>query len=225
MLVGKIMTPNPVTVSPGASHRAAFELLRKHNISQLPVVEHGRLVGIVSEEDLLSTQPSPATVLSIHEIYALLEKLQVRQFMTRPVYTVEEDCPVEIAARIMLDRDLGCLPIMRGAELVGILSVTDIFKVLVEVLGGDRPGLRFTVRVADTPGTLGKVAEAIYAAGGNIVSVVTWLPEGTPEYALTIKESGADCDVLRDKLDAAGAELIELYEGNGIMPGVFGVDD
>lgn len=222
MLVGKIMTPDVVTVTPNTSHREAFETLKRHEISQVPVLDKGKLVGIVSEADLLSTQPSPATTLSIHEIYALLEKLKVRQFMAHPVYTIAEDCPVEVAARIMLDHQLGCLPIMRGDELVGIVSETDIFKVFVLALGAGHEGLRFTLRMASVPGTLAQVTEAVHKAGGNIISLVTWEPGDAKEGEFTIKETGADQDQLKQALDAINAEVLDVREGDGIEPDVFG---
>ncbi|GAB4450339.1 MAG: CBS and ACT domain-containing protein [Anaerolineae bacterium] len=211
MLVGKIMTPDPITASPDTSHREAFELMRTHGIRRLPILDRGKLVGIVSESDLLSTQPSPATALSIHEIYSLLEKLKVRQFMARPVITVTEDAPVEAAANVMIERTIGCLPVMRGETLVGIITETDIFKALVNVLGGGREGLRFSVRVPDVPGKLAQIAGDVAEAGGNIVSVVVWRAnQGDEDSILTIKEHGADADALRQRLEESDAEIVDL---------------
>ncbi len=222
MLVGKIMTPNPITVSPDTSHREAFELLRTHKIRRLPVLDRGKLVGIVSEEDLLSTQPSPATTLSIHEMYSLLERLRVRQFMGHPVYTVTEDAPVEAAASVMIEHKIGCLPVMRGEELVGIITETDIFKALVEVLGGGKEGLRFSVRVPDIPGVLARIAGSVAQAGGNIVSAVVWKADNDEHSILTIKETGADQDKLRQLLEKADAELMDVRASSVCEVQVFG---
>ncbi|MBN1286037.1 MAG: CBS domain-containing protein [Anaerolineae bacterium] len=222
MLVSKIMTADVITVTPDTSHREAFETLKRHNISQVPVLDKGKLVGIVSEEDLLSTQPSPATTLSIHEIYALLEKLKVRQFMTHPVYTVDEECPIEVAARVMLEHRLGCLPIVRGEELVGIVSETDIFKAFVNALGGGHEGLRLTLHIPGDPGTLAQVTEAVHEAGGNIISLVTWEPGDSPGGKITIKETGADHGKLKQALDELNVEVIDMREGECAGLGVFG---
>jgi acetoin utilization protein AcuB len=222
MLVGKIMTLNPMTASPDTTHREAMELLRKHGVRRLPILDHGRLVGIVEEKELLSTQPSPATSLSIHEIYYLLEKLTLRQIMTRPVYTVTEGCPVEAAARVMIDQGIGCLPVMRGEELVGVVTETDIFKTLVKVLGGGEAGIRFSVRAENVPGKLAEIAGAVTEAGGDIISVVTWTPEDKPDGALTIKERGADAERLRRLLAAAGAELLDISEDGVCEVRLFG---
>src|SRR5512147_1058007 len=124
MFVRSYMTRNPITVSPDANFPQAISLVRKHKIRHLPVLENDRLVGIVVEKDLLSNQPSPATTLSVYEIYSLLETLRVRQIMSRPVITVEGDCPVEEAARIMLENKISCLPVMEGEKLIGIITET-----------------------------------------------------------------------------------------------------
>jgi acetoin utilization protein AcuB len=222
MLVGEIMTPNPITVTPDTSHRKAFELMQEHHISQLPVVDNGKLVGIVSKADLLSTQPSPATSLSIHEIYSLLEKLRVGQFMTHPVYTVEEDCPLEEAAKLMIDYHLGSMPIVRGEQLVGIVSETDMFETLIDVLGGGETGIRFTVAVENVPGKLAEIANAVYQAGGNILSTVRHQRRGEQSCGLTIKETGADFDELRQALSDLGAEIIDIREPVAYEPKIFG---
>ena len=130
------MTVNPVFVSPDDNFHQAMHALRKQGVSHLPVLEKNHLVGIVVEKDLLSNQPSPATTLSLYEIYSLLETLRIRQMMSRPVITVEGDCPLEEAARIMVEHKISCLPVMDGENLVGIITETDVFKALVEVLGG-----------------------------------------------------------------------------------------
>ena len=119
MFVRNYMSSNPITIGLDVSFPEAMGMLRRQKIRRLPVVDKGKLVGIIVEKDLLSNQPSPATTLSIHEMYALLERLRVRQIMSRPVITVEGDCPVEEAARIMVERKIGCLPVMDGEKLAG----------------------------------------------------------------------------------------------------------
>lgn len=222
MLVGKIMTPNPVTISPETSHREAFELMRARKVRRLPVLDRGRLVGIVSEADLLSTQPSPATSLSIHEIYSLLEKLKVRQFMASPVLTVSEDCPVEAAANVMIENRISSLPVMRDETLVGIITETDIFKAMVNVLGGGQDGLRFSVRMPDVPGKLAQVANAVAQAGGNIASVVVWKTDDMDSSLITIKERGADAEKLRQLLNEVGAEVVEMLTASVCTVRAFG---
>lgn len=172
MLVRELMTPKPIVVSPDTTVPDALHLMRDRKVRRLPVVDsHGRLVGIVSDKDLLYASPSPATTLAVWEIPDLLGRLKVEKVMTRDVITVSEDTPLEEAARIMTDSKIGGLPVMRGGELVGIITETDLFKSLLELLGGRRPGVRIAVAVPAVKGELSKITTAIFEVGGNIVGI------------------------------------------------------
>jgi len=172
MLVREIMTPNPITAGPDMPVPQALRLMEERKIRRLPIVDsHGRLVGIVSDKDLLKAAPSSATTLSVWEIPSLLSNLKLESVMTRDVITVGEKAALEEAARIMSDRKIGGLPVMQGPDLVGIITETDLFKVLLEVLGGRRAGIRLTVAVPAVKGVLAKVTTAVFEAGGNIVGI------------------------------------------------------
>jgi acetoin utilization protein AcuB len=212
MNVKQRMTPSPITANRKTTHQQAMKLMREHHIRRLPVVDrNGHLIGIVTMSDLLSAAPSQATSLSIYEIYTLLSELTLDQIMTSPVYAVNEDCPLAQAARLMLDHHIGALPVMRGDELVGIITETDIFRMFVEVLGGGEPGFRIDLRVPDEKGTLAAVSQVFAEAGSNIVSVTTFRGEDAAHGILSIKERGADEEALRaavGKLD--NVEIVEF---------------
>jgi acetoin utilization protein AcuB len=222
MFVRDYMTLNPVTVGPDVTFPEAVNLLRKNKIRRLPVLEDGQLVGIVEEKDLLSNQPSPATSLSVHEMYYLLERLRVRQMMTRPVITVEGDCPLEEAARIMVEHTIGCLPVMDGARLAGIITETDIFKIMVDVLGGEEAGMRITLRLPDKVGELAGVTARIAQAGGNILSITTSriFKDGRGE--VMIKERGANPEKLPDLLQGDQIEILDIRSSSKYQPRLFG---
>jgi len=203
MKVSQRMTPNPVTVTPDTSHREAVSLLQEHNIRRLPVLDNrGRLVGIVTQEDLLSHAPSKATTLSVYEVYTLLDKLKIKQIMSKPVFAVEESCGLSAAARFMVDNRVSALPVMRGEELVGIITETDIFRSFVEVLGGRKEGLRIDLRVPNRPGVIAEITRTIAEAGGNINSITTFDAPDGEHGELSIKEQGADATRLAATLDA-----------------------
>jgi acetoin utilization protein AcuB len=213
MLVKDRMTLNPVTAQPDTTHKQAAELMREHNVHHLPIIDkNGKLIGIVVEADLLSAQPSQATTLSIYEIHSLLSKLQLKQIMQHPVRTVTPDCPLEEAARFMLSEHIGCLPVTDNGELVGIITDTDIFQTFVAILGGGDEGARFTLRLADKPGILAKVAQAVADAGGNIISVTTWHGRDDGAAYLTIKERGANFTQLAQALNNLDTTLVEMRE-------------
>jgi acetoin utilization protein AcuB len=135
MQVSERMTQPVITALPDTPLQEALNLMREKGIRRLPVVDSdGRLRGIVSDRDLLHASPSDATSLSVWELNYLLSKVSLRDVMTRSVITVNRDTPVEEAARIMVDKKIGGLPVMDGDNVVGIITETDLFKVLVELL-------------------------------------------------------------------------------------------
>lgn len=211
MLVKDMMTPNPVTATPDMTHKQATELMREHQIHHLPIVNRqGKLVGIIVESDLFQAQPSPATTLSIYEIHSLLSSLKLQQIMRHPVYTTHPDCPLEEAARLMHQHNIGSLPVLDGDELVGIVTDSDIFKTLVTLLGGGEEGARITVEVEDRPGVLAQFAQAIADVGGNIISAITWHQGGRS--FITIKERGADFAKLSAVIEQLSVRVVNLAE-------------
>lgn len=222
MLVKDRMTLNPITALPETTHKQAVELMREHNIHHLPVVDkRGRLVGIVVEDDLIAAQPSPATTLSIYEIHSLLSKLELKDIMQRPVYTVTGECSLEEAAGLMLKYGIGCLPVMENERVAGIITDTDIFQTFVDMLGGEREGARFTLKLADKPGVLARVAQAVADAGGNIIAVTTWQSKSDGQAYVTIKEHGANFAQLSAALDAIEGEVIDAREKPICSPGEY----
>jgi acetoin utilization protein AcuB len=222
MLVRNHMTSDPVTADLKTTYAEARELMRENRIRRLPILNRGDLVGIVVEKDLLSNQPSPATTLSVYEMLSLLERLTLGQIMTRPVVTVEGDCPMEEAARIMVARKIGCIPVMKTDRLVGIITETDIFKTLVEVLGGEETGTRLILRLPERKGELARTTAQIAEAGGNIIAVTTSRILEDSQREVTIKESGADPDTLKNLLESSGTAIVDLRSSSPYQPRLFG---
>ena len=214
MFVKEFMTPEPITITVDTAVPAALRLMSDKKIRRLPVVDkHGKLVGIVSDKDLLHASPSPATSLAIWEITELMARLKVEKVMTRDVISVGEDTPLEEAALIMADKRIGSLLILRDKKLVGIITESDLFRVLLDLLGGRRPGVRVTAAVANAKGMLAKMTNAIYAANGDIVGLgIREIPEsGQLRWEVMVKVQ----DVAKDKLVEVvqqEAELIDARE-------------
>jgi acetoin utilization protein AcuB len=213
MLVRERMTANPIVIHPDTSFEDALQLLRDKKIRRLPVVDkQGNLVGIVVEKDLLYASPSPATSLSVFEVHYLLSKLQVKDVMTKRVITVGEDCPLEEAARIMVDHKIGSLPVVRDHQVVGIITETDIFKIMAEALGGRAKGLRLALRVPEAKGELALVTSKITELGGNIVSLATFLGSDPQHRELTIKVQGLKREDLVAALEKTGAQVVDVRQ-------------
>jgi acetoin utilization protein AcuB len=216
MLVRDRMTLDLVTITPDVSVTEALRLMNDRKIRRLPVLDsHGQLVGIVSDRDLLLASPSPATSLAIWEIHELLAKLTVEKMMTREVITVPEDTPLEEAARIMVDNRIGGLPVMRGKLLVGIISESDLFNMLLQLLGGRRTGVRITVVTPGVKGTLAEITSAIYAAGGDIVGLGFSEVEGSAgasKWVNTFKVQGVPKDLLVEAVRPHVLEIMDVRE-------------
>jgi len=211
MLVRETMTPNPVVVHPDASFADAMDLLRAKKIRRLPVVnDAGALVGIVVEKDLLKAAPSPATTLSVYEIPYLLSRLKIKDIMTKRVITVEEDWPLEEAARVMVEHKIGCLPVMRGNKVVGIITETDIFRAMTRALGGEPQSLRVMVQVPDQKGELAKLTNQVAQLGGDIRSLVTLVSPESQQGEITMKLIGVARDALVPALEKVGIRVIDV---------------
>jgi CBS domain-containing protein len=125
------MTATPVTITPRTSLSEAHRLMKQKKVRRLPVVDDGKLVGIVALSDVLEAEPSGATTLSIYELNYLLAELKVDKIMKHNVITVKPDATIRDAASIMLEHKIGGLPVLEDGKLVGIITESDIFRMIV----------------------------------------------------------------------------------------------
>jgi acetoin utilization protein AcuB len=186
--------------------------MRGSKVRQLPVLtEKGELVGIVSLDDLLRVSPSPATSLSVYELNYLLEKIKVEDVMTREVITVTEDMALEEAGRIMADNKISSVPVLRDGELVGIVTESTLFQVLLEVFGARDPGVRVVFTIPEVTGTLAKITGAISERGGGIVAFGEALGEpGTRTITLKVQE--LDRETLLEAIKPLVLEVEDVRE-------------
>jgi acetoin utilization protein AcuB len=213
MLVGERMTKRPITTTPDTPIDEALKLMRESKVRRLPVLDKkGKLVGIVTEKDLLYVSPSPATSLSIYELHYLISKIKVEDVMAKDVVTVTEYTPLEEAARIMADNKIGSLPVMRDDKLVGIITETDLFKIFLELLGAREKGVRLTMLVPEQKGMLANITRDIAAMGGNIVSLGTFVGEDPTNRLITVKVSDVSQDKLVSAMEALGMEIVDVRE-------------
>ncbi len=126
------MTPNPITIDPRTTLPEAHKLMKECHIRRLPVVDRGKLVGILTLGDIREASPSDATSLSIFELNYLLARLSVEKLMTRDPITIAPGATIREAAQLMLEHKIGGLPVVESEKLVGIITESDIFRVLVQ---------------------------------------------------------------------------------------------
>jgi len=214
MLVRERMAAPAVTVTSETPFQDALKLMRDKKFRRLPVVDTtNRVVGIVSERDMLHASPSPATSLSVWEVNYLLWKLKVSDIMTHNVISINQDMPVEDAASLMVSRKIGGLPVVDDkGVVVGVITETDIFKTFVDILGGGEHGLRLTVQVPAGAGTLAKLASKITELGGLILSVGTMNRESDNLRELIVKVQGVTKDRLIQALESIGDHVVDARE-------------
>ncbi len=207
MLVRDWMTPDPVTVAPDTPVLEAIKLLKEKGFRRLPVLENGRLVGIVTDKDLKEAMPSKATTLSVWELNYLLAKLTVSEVMAKPVITVQAEEPLEEAALLMEEYKVGGLPVLEGDRLVGMITITDVLRSFIEVMGMKEGGVRITFDVPDRPGALAKAAQAVPPA--NIVSVATAGKHGGFR-RIVMRVTGEEAEKVPERLEAAGEKIVDV---------------
>ncbi len=169
LLVRDSMVREVITVSPETTAAEALKLCREKGIRHLPVLEGGRIVGLISDRDLRLATPA----LGDPNRAAALEKIRIGDEMSREITTADPEDPIEHAAMAMHERKIGCLPVVEGDELVGIVTASDVMAALVTLVGAHEPGSRLEVEFPNEPGSLAEVAGIIRDQGVNIVSVLS----------------------------------------------------
>lgn len=210
MLVGERMTESVVFSSPGTPIQDVLQTMKTEGIRRTPVLDDGKLVGIVSEKDLLNATPSIATSLSVWELNYLLSKVTVSEVMTKKVITVTPSTPIEEAARIMADNKIGGLPVMDGKNLIGIITETDLFRLFLELTGAREFGVRATFTLEDKPGELAKVASNIAESGGNVIAIGTFSDEDQSTREVMMKVGNIELSAVEEVLKKYAAEIKDI---------------
>ena len=213
MLVKDRMTSDPVVITTDTSLKEALEIVRSKPFRHLPVLdENGKLVGIVTEKSLVYASPTSTTALSVFEVDYILSRTKVGQIIQGSVISAGPDWPIEEAARVMVDRRIGCLPVVEDDKLIGIISDTDIFRVFVEGMGGGHPSLRITVVVPEKVGSLARITSRVVALGGNIYSLGMFWGERPEDRVIVFRLEGVDRETAVQALEDDGIQVIHVWE-------------
>ncbi len=213
MIIERRMTRNPVTATPDMSVADASALMKREKVHRLPVLdkEH-HLVGIISEKDILYASPSPVSTLSIHEMAYLLSQLTVKKLMTHDVVTITKDTTVEEAARLMVDQDLSALPVVENDKLIGIVSKSDLFKILLELFGARHYGVRMSFLVEDKPGAIAAISNELSKHGVDIIAFGTFMGTDSSNAVCTIKMQGISISEAIDLVKPMVMEVLDVRE-------------
>jgi acetoin utilization protein AcuB len=174
MRVRDLMTKNPITVDSETLVLDAQKIMAENNIRRLPVVDKGKLVGIVTMHDILMASPSPATSLSVYELNYLLAKMKVKEIMKKNPITVTPDTTFEEALRIGQEKKVGSFPVMENGKLVGITTESDLVRFVIRILGLKEEGTRITIEgLGAKLGDLKKIISIVEDHQTIILSLVT----------------------------------------------------
>ena len=203
MRVKNRMTPNPITANPKTNYNEALRLMKQNHIRHLPIVDKkGKPVGIITEGDMLRAEPSPVTTLKVFEIASYLEKVTMESLMTSPVLAVDESCSITNAANFMLVNEIDSLLVMQEEKLVGIITISDIFRTFVEITGGGQSGSRIEAKIPIQKGHLAPFVQALTNANSFIVSLS--IANDEDHGYIDVKERGGDEDAIRAELFKLG---------------------
>jgi len=176
MRIRDIMTWDVVTVSSDTPIMEARKIMNAHNVRRLPVVDKGKLIGMISRDGITRASPSPATSLSVWEINYLVAKMTVKDIMSKTLVTVTPDTTVESAVSLAQNKGVGALPVLEDGTLVGIVTTDDFFyKILNPMLGIGKPGIRLLVRDCGTPKCIQEIMEimgVMEVVGKNKVKIL-----------------------------------------------------
>ena len=174
MLIRYWMSKPVVTVEKNDSMQQAATLMKENRIRLLPVVDKGKLCGILSDRDLKRASASDATSLDVHELLYLVSKIKVADIMTRDVVTVHQDLTVEEAADLMLARKISGAPVVDDqGRLCGVITQTDLFKATLYITGLKKQGFHLAFVLEDTPGSIMEIVNVIREFGGRMASILS----------------------------------------------------
>ncbi|MCX6089906.1 MAG: CBS and ACT domain-containing protein [Atribacterota bacterium] len=212
MLVRDRMSKGVVTIPSSTTILEAEKIMKEKGIRRLPVVDHDRLAGIVTYNDLLEAEPSKATTLSRFELTYLFSKMTVAEIMEKKVITIKPDTPIEEAALIMKRNKVGGLPVVEETRVMGIITESDVFEVLVETLGVELGGTRITIELPEKPGELHQVTGIVSKYMINILSLATFYIDEKPDLRyVVIRIATRNYEPIIKELEAVGITVKHVW--------------
>jgi len=201
MRIRDIMSTNVVSVDEKTLVGDARKIMEAHRIRRLPVMRKEKLVGLVTKHMLLEAAPSPATSLSIWELNYLLAQMTVKDIMVKKPYTISPDMPAEEALQLGQEKGYGGFLVAEDGRLVGIVTESDIVRIMTRVLGVKEKGKRIDIRTSNKFGNMKKIMEILDKNKTVLLSMMTLPPEEWEENWLVM---------LRLKSEDAGPIAMEL---------------
>ena len=213
MLVKNWMSKTVITADADDSIHDAMKLLKTHKIRMLPVIKKSKLVGVITDRDIKRASASDATTLSVHELNYILSKVKVKEIMPDRLITVPFDYTVEETAAVLLENKISGVPVVdHDGRVVGTITQTDLFKVLISLTGVGNRGVQFALQLKDRPGYIKEVSDIIRGDNGHIISILSsneQVPEGYRN--VYIRMYGVDRLKVPQLIEALKEKAILIY--------------
>ncbi|MFQ6078963.1 MAG: CBS and ACT domain-containing protein [Thermodesulfobacteriota bacterium] len=209
MRIGDIMTENPLTVDSDTSIFDAKRIMKENNIRRLPVVDKGKLVGMVTERMILEASPSPATSLSIHELHYLISKMKVKEIMVKNPITLSPDTTFEEALLLGQEKRIGAFPVVDRGKLAGITTESDLVRFISSIWGAKEKASTIIIEgVSQRFGLFKEIVSIIDRHEAPILSIMTYVASGRVDCCLIIRVKTKEVDSLVKDLKKAKFKVI-----------------
>jgi acetoin utilization protein AcuB len=211
MFVKLWMTSNVLTVTSTQPIAEVEQIMRENRIRRVPVVDDGKLVGIVSREDMFRALPSIFDPSITPENLDQASRIAAGSIMTQSPITVEPSTPLEQAALLMRTHKFGSLLVMQDGELVGIITETNIFDAFLEVLGARKQGARIEIKIDHKPSSFYTMLQLFKKCEMTILSITVYSDFSEEHQLVTLKVQGDNIDRLIDSLWDSGLQINRLH--------------
>ena len=205
MRVRDFMSTNVVSVDEKTLIDEARKIMEAHRIRRLPVMKKDKLIGLVTKHMLLEASPSPATTLSIHELHYLLSKMTVKDIMVKNPYTISPDMPAEEALQLGQEKGYGAFPVVENNRLVGMVTESDIVRMMTRVLGVKEKGKRIAIKTPNEFGNMKKIMDILDKNKTVLLSLMTLPPEEwEKDWLIVLRLKSEDAGPIAMELGSAG---------------------
>ena len=204
MRIRDIMSTNVVAVDEKTSIHDAKKVMEAHKIRRLPVMKKDKLVGYLTERMLLEASPSPATALSIHELHYLLAKMTVKEIMVKKPFTVSPDMPPEEAMQLGQEMGYGGFPVVENGRLVGVVTESDIVRLMTRVLGVTKKGKRITIKTSNAFGNMQKIMSVLDANKAVLLSLMSLKEPDEEGWLIVLRLDSDNAEPIAKELTSAG---------------------
>ena len=205
MKIRDLMSTNVVTVSEDTSIHDAKKIMDAHRIRRLPVMRKDKLVGLVTKHMLLEASPSPATSLSIHELHYLLAKMTVKDIMVKNPFTISPDMAPEEALQLGQEKGYGAFPVMEDGRLVGMVTESDIVRLMTRVLGVREKAERIDIKASRDFGNMKRIMEILDRHRAVLLSMMTLSPEHEDDdWLVVLRFKSEDAEPIAKDLKSSG---------------------